>query len=133
MQIDWDIPITMDDRVVLRADVFRPDGSETYPVILSYGPYAKGLSFQEGYKSNWARLTKAAPEVLQGSSNAYQNWELVDPEKWVPDGYACVRRFAWRRELARFSRRVVTARGARPLRLRRMGGHTAVEQRQGRH
>ncbi len=49
------------------------------------------LSFQEGYKGNWARLTKAAPEVLQGSSNKYQNWELVDPEKWVPDGYACVR------------------------------------------
>ena len=62
-----------------------------HPVILSYGPYAKGLSFQEGYKGNWARLTKAAPEVLQGSSNKYQNWELVDPEKWVPDGYACVR------------------------------------------
>jgi len=32
-----------------------------------------------------------APEVLEGSSNKYQNWELVDPEKWVPDGYACVR------------------------------------------
>jgi uncharacterized protein len=48
-------------------------------------------SFQEGYKGNWARLTKAAPEVLEGSSNKYQNWELVDPEKWVPDGYACVR------------------------------------------
>ncbi len=62
-----------------------------HPVILSYGPYAKGLSFQEGYKSNWARLTKAAPEVLKGSSNRYQNWELVDPEKWVPDGYICVR------------------------------------------
>ena len=62
-----------------------------HPVILSYGPYAKGLSFQEGYKGNWARLTKAAPEVLEGSSNKYQNWELVDPEKWVPDGYACVR------------------------------------------
>ena len=36
-------------------------------------------------------LTKSAPEVLQGSSNKYQVWELVDPEKWVPDGYACVR------------------------------------------
>ena len=91
MRIDWDAPIAMDDRVVLRADVFRPLGEGKYPVILSYGPYAKGLSFQEGYKSNWARLTKAAPEVLQGSSNKYQNWELVDPEKWVPDGYACVR------------------------------------------
>jgi predicted acyl esterase len=91
MHIDWDAPITMDDGVVLRADVFRPDGAGHYPVILSYGPYAKGLAFQEGYKGNWARLTKAAPEILQGSSNRYQNWELVDPEKWVPDGYACVR------------------------------------------
>jgi predicted acyl esterase len=91
MQIDWDAPITMDDGVVLRADVFRPADAGKHPVILSYGPYAKGLSFQEGYKGNWARLIKAAPEVLRGSSNKYQNWELVDPEKWVPDGYACVR------------------------------------------
>ena len=91
MQIEWDTPIAMDDGIVLRADVFRPVGDGRHPVILSYGPYAKGLSFQEGYKGNWARLTKAAPEVLQGSSNRYQNWELVDPEKWVPDGYVCVR------------------------------------------
>ncbi len=76
---------------VLRADVFRPVAEGRYPVILSYGPYAKGLAFQEGYKGNWTRLVKAAPEVLQGSSNKYQNWELVDPEKWVPDGYVCLR------------------------------------------
>jgi uncharacterized protein len=91
MRIDWDAPIPMDDGLVLRADVFRPVTEGHYPVILSYGPYAKGLSFQQGYKGNWARLVKAAPEVLAGSSNKYQNWELVDPEKWVPDGYACVR------------------------------------------
>jgi hypothetical protein len=91
MCIDWDAPIEMDDGIVLRADVFRPIAEAKHPVILSYGPYAKGLSFQEGYKGNWARLIKAAPEVLLGSSNKYQNWELVDPEKWVPDGYACVR------------------------------------------
>ncbi len=91
MQIDWDVPIAMDDGVVLRADVYRPIGDGKFPVILSYGPYAKGLSFQEGYKSQWSRVIKSAPEVLQGSSNKYQNWELVDPEKWVPDGYAIVR------------------------------------------
>ena len=56
MQIDWDVPIHMDDDVVLRADVYRPVGDGTYPVILSYGPYAKGLSFQEGYKSQWSRV-----------------------------------------------------------------------------
>src|SRR6185312_8492001 len=81
----------MEDGVVLRADVFRPVAEGHFPVILSYGPYGKGLSFQEKYKANWARLTKAAPEVLEGSSNKYQNWELVDPERWVPDGYICVR------------------------------------------
>jgi len=69
MQVDWDAPIAMDDGVALRADVFRPKGPGKHAVILSYGPYAKGLAVQEGYKSHWARLTKAAPEVLQGSSN----------------------------------------------------------------
>ena len=91
MQIEWDVAIAMDDGIILRADVFRPIGQGKHPVILSYGPYAKGLSFQEGYKGNWARLIEAVPEVLAGSTNKYQNWELVDPEKWVPEGYACLR------------------------------------------
>jgi uncharacterized protein len=91
MRIEWDAPITMDDGVVLRADVFRPVDEGPCPVILSYGPYAKGLAFQEGYKSAWLRLTQAFPDFAEGSSNKYQNWELVDPEKWVPDGYAIVR------------------------------------------
>ena len=36
-------------------------------------------------------MVKAFPEVAEGSSNKYQVWELVDPENWVPDGYACLR------------------------------------------
>ncbi|MDH3419775.1 MAG: CocE/NonD family hydrolase [Gammaproteobacteria bacterium] len=91
MRIDWDVPIEMDDGVVLRADVFRPLDDAPCPVILSYGPYAKGLSFQEGYPSAWQIMTSQHPDVEAGSSNKYQNWEVVDPEKWVPDGYACVR------------------------------------------
>jgi predicted acyl esterase len=55
------------------------------------GPYAKGLAFQEGWKFNWDRLVARWPEVMEGSTNKYQNWETVDPEKWVPDGYVCVR------------------------------------------
>ncbi len=91
MKIDWDAPIEMDDGVVLRCDVFRPVKDGKYPVILSYGPYAKGLSMQEGYKSQWLRIVKAAPDVLEGSSNVHQNWELFDPEKWVPLDYVLVR------------------------------------------
>ncbi|MCC6775146.1 MAG: CocE/NonD family hydrolase [Hyphomicrobiales bacterium] len=91
MRIDWDVPIPMDDGIVLRADLFRPDDGGKYPLILSYGAFGKGLAFQDGNKSAWDRLTAAFPEVTRGSSCKYQVWELVDPEKWVPDGYACLR------------------------------------------
>ncbi len=49
MKIDWNVPLTMDDGIVLRADLYRPIQDGRYPVILSYGVYAKGLSYQEGY------------------------------------------------------------------------------------
>ncbi|OYX90303.1 MAG: peptidase S15, partial [Azorhizobium sp. 32-67-21] len=91
MRIDWDVPITMDDGVVLRADIFRPLGAEKVPAILTYGPYGKGLAFQEGYKTAWDIMARDYPDALEGSSNLYQSWEVPDPEKWVPDGYACVR------------------------------------------
>ncbi|MFC1983575.1 CocE/NonD family hydrolase [Chloroflexota bacterium] len=91
MRIDWDVPITMDDGIVLRADVYRPPVDGKYPVILTYGPYAKGLAFQEGYADQWQIMAREHPDVVEGSTNKYQNWEVADPEKWVPDGYVCVR------------------------------------------
>lgn len=91
MRIDWDVPIEMDDGVVLHADVYRPVEQGRYGVLLSYGPYAKGLAFQEGYPSAWNRMVEEHPDVAAGSTNKYQSWEVADPEKWVPDGYVCVR------------------------------------------
>ncbi|MBT4094999.1 MAG: CocE/NonD family hydrolase, partial [Nitrospinaceae bacterium] len=91
MRIDWDVPLEMDDGVVLRCDVFRPDDDEKYPVVMSYGPYAKWLHLKDGYPAQWEIMTEKFPECTQGTSNLYQNWELIDPEKWVPDGFACVR------------------------------------------
>ena len=91
MLIEWDVGIAMDDGVVVRADVFRPLLSGKWPVLLTYGPYAKGLAFQKGYPSAWQNMIASHPDVASGSSNKYQNWEVVDPEKWVPHGYVCVR------------------------------------------
>lgn len=91
MRIDWDVQIPMDDGLLLRADVFRPIAEGRYPAILSYGPYAKGLAFQDGYPSAWQRMAEQHGDVTAGSSNLYQSWEVVDPEKWVPHDYACVR------------------------------------------
>ncbi len=91
MKIEADVPIPMEDGLVLKADVFRPVAEGRYPVILSHGPYAKGLSFQEAYAPQWNKMVDEHPDVAAGSTNKYQNWEAVDPEKWVPDGYVCVR------------------------------------------
>ncbi len=91
MIIDWDVTITMEDGVVLCADVYRPIQEGRYPVIMSYGPYGKWLTFQVGYPDQWRIMANEHPDVMAGSSNKYQNWEVADPEKWVPDGYVCVR------------------------------------------
>jgi predicted acyl esterase len=72
MRIDWDVPITMTDGVTLRTDLFRPvENGSNYPVIMTHGPYAKGLAFQEGYPGMWKTLSTEHPQVLAGSSNKY--------------------------------------------------------------
>ncbi len=91
MFIDWDVPIPMDDGLILRADVYRPLIGKIFPVIASYGPYAKGLTFAAGYPRQWGRLNERFPKDLEGSSGKYAAWELVDPEHWTAFGYAIVR------------------------------------------
>ncbi len=91
MRIDWDVPIEMDDGLVLRADVFRPPVDGRFPVILSYGPYSKWLHFGDYFVDQWTRMCEEHPDVPSGSTNKYQSFEVVDPEKFVPDSYAVVR------------------------------------------
>lgn len=91
MRIDWDVPIPMDDGLVLRADIYRPPAPGRYPVLVTYGPYGKWVHFEDLYRDQWRIMCAEHPDVPAGSSNTYQNWEVVDPEKWVPDGYAVMR------------------------------------------
>jgi predicted acyl esterase len=91
MRIDWHVRIPARDGLELIADVFRPIKPGKYPVIMSYGPYGKGLAFQDGYKTAWDRMAEQYPDVTANSTNKHQNWEVVDPEKWVPEGYVCIR------------------------------------------
>src|SRR5262245_2796691 len=91
MRITWHQPIVMDDGIVLRADVYRPIADGRCPVILSHGIYAKGLAYQEGYPMQWKKMVADHPEILEGSTNKYQAWEVTDPERWVVHGYAVVR------------------------------------------
>lgn len=91
MRIDWDVAIKMDDGIVLRADVFRPIKEGKYPILMTYGPYGKGLHFKDGYPLFWNKLKKDYPEVFENTTAKYMTWETVDPEKWVCDDYAIVR------------------------------------------
>jgi predicted acyl esterase len=89
--IDRDVAIEMDDGAVLRADVFRPDTHEPVPVIMTLGPYGKGVQFQDGYRAQWEWLIGKHPHLSPGSTHSLLTWETVDPEIWVGWGYAVVR------------------------------------------
>ena len=91
MVIERDLPITMDDGLVLRADVYRPKTDAPVPVIMTLGPYGKGVMYQDHYKSMWDWLIEQHPDLLPGSTRRFLAWETVDPEIWVPWGYAVVR------------------------------------------
>ena len=60
------------------------------PAIVSYGPYGKGMRFSTTTRINGLSYGRQ-PEVLDGSTGNHQAWETMDPEKWVPRGYAGVR------------------------------------------
>jgi hypothetical protein len=72
MAIDWDVGIVMDDGLILRRDVFRPQAPRRHPVLPGYGPYAKGLAFQDGHPSAWQKMISSHPDVTHGSSNLFQ-------------------------------------------------------------
>ena len=133
MRIDWDMPIKMEDGLVLRCDIYRPIADGKYPVIMTLGPYGKWLHFEDLYKNQWDRMCADQPDVPTDSTNKYQCWEVVDPEKWVPDGYVCIRvdsRGAGRSPgvIDIWSLREAKGSGA----MRRLGRCTALVKRQGR-
>ena len=66
MRIDWDVPIPMDDGIVLRADVFRP--VERRP--LSGHPHVralrKGARLSGRLSDAWQRMADKHPDVDRG-------------------------------------------------------------------
>jgi predicted acyl esterase len=76
--VEKDVAIPMRDGAKLIADVFRPRGGERVPAILNLGPYQKDKLW-------------VVPPTLEEAPNEWMNWETVNPEWWVPQGYAAVR------------------------------------------
>jgi predicted acyl esterase len=76
--VDRDVDVPMRDGARLKADVIRPDDGGKFPAILNLGPYQKDKVW-------------VPPDALEEKPNPLMNWETVNPEWWVPKGYACVR------------------------------------------
>jgi predicted acyl esterase len=76
--VEKDVDVPMRDGARLKADVMRPDAAGAFPAILNLGPYQKDKLW-------------IAPDTLEEKPNPLMNWETVNPQWWVPRGYACVR------------------------------------------
>ncbi len=61
MTIERDVAIETSDGTMLRADVFRPQSDEAAPVIMTLGPYGKGIRYQDGYGPEWDWLVGRHP------------------------------------------------------------------------
>ena len=81
MRIDWDMPIEMDDGLVLRRR--HSTGRSRWAAIRSSttGSAPNRLHFDDLYSDSWKRMCENAADVPTGSLNKYQCWEVARPGK----------------------------------------------------
>ncbi len=91
MIVEKNVAVRLRDGSILRANVFRPEGDTPVPVLMTHGPYGKDAHFEDAFKPQWDELKQLYPGLdTDGSSGKYLRWEVADPERWVPWGYAIV-------------------------------------------
>ena len=133
MRIDWDVPITMDDGLVLRADVFRPGQGRPLSGDPDLRPLCQGARLP-------GRLSERVAAHGREASGRHRRLEQPLPELGggrsgeMGAARLCLRarRFPRRRLLAGLHRSFLAARDQGLLRLHRMGRRAAVVERQGR-
>ncbi len=92
MAFDHNAPITMTDGLQLRVNIYRPDKSGRFPVLMLMGPYGKDTPYADApaYKASWSKLLAKYPDLCKKSSCRYLRFEAPDPERWVQDGYIVI-------------------------------------------
>jgi hypothetical protein len=89
--IEKDVPIPLLDGHVVYCNIFRPNRDGQFPPIIAFTPYGKDSDVAVDFKRYWDFVLRDHPDVVQGeSSGKYLTWEVPDPERWIPDGYAIV-------------------------------------------
>lgn len=92
MVFEHDVGVAIDDGVVLRVNVYRPDAPGRFPVVMLHGPYGKDVHWPSApaYQRQWQELNEKLPDLGKRSTLRYMRWEAPDPERWVPHGYVIV-------------------------------------------
>ncbi|NEA43194.1 CocE/NonD family hydrolase [Streptomyces sp. SID11385] len=89
-----DVRIPLANGSHVYADVFRPAGEGTYPVIVSCGPYGKAFNHHSVCDAAGLEAhERMEEEYFFGNADGqqFENHETVNTAAWVPDGYAVVR------------------------------------------
>ena len=111
MIIERDLPVEMDDGVVLRVDVYRPDTKAKVPIVMAGGPYGKGVKYQEHYKPLWDFAGEDAPRYPGGIAAPLADMGDGGPRDMGGLGLRLrTLRFARRGPLTRLSRYFLPAR-----------------------
>jgi uncharacterized protein len=76
--IERDIAVRMRDGVILRADVFRPGGKGTFPVLVYRTPYGKHAAAQ-AYETHLEAVERGYAVVLQDVRGRYASEGEFDP------------------------------------------------------
>src|ERR1044072_4357844 len=89
--IEKDFVIPLMDGHILSCNVFRPNRPGKFAPIIAFTPYGKDSDVAVDFKRYWDFVLRDHPDVVQGdSSGKYLTWEVPDPERWIPKGYAIV-------------------------------------------
>jgi len=89
--ITKDVPIPLSDGHTVYCNIFRPNREGVFPPIVVFTPYGKDSDVAVDFKRYWDFVLRDHPEVVNdGSTGKYLTWEVPDPERWVPAGYAVV-------------------------------------------
>ena len=84
-----DVLVQMRDGIKLGVNIYRPDKSGKFPVIMSFSPYGKDESLQE-----WSEKLKSFSEAGMniGTLRVSQltPFEAPDPAFWVSNGYVVI-------------------------------------------
>lgn len=89
--VEKDVPIPLADGHAVYCNVFRPNREGLFPPIVVFTPYGKDSDVAVDFKRYWDFVLRDHPEVVRdGSTGKYLTWEVPDPERWTPKGYAIV-------------------------------------------